>query len=78
MITKEEASFNSGGGVVVESNDSNPYTISLSQGWNQIGNPYNFNLLWQDILDANDSLNRSLLGPLRLYDRQFEPGSILE
>ncbi len=33
--------------------DDEPFSIQLSQGWNQIGNPYAFNVLWQDVLDFN-------------------------
>ncbi len=33
--------------------DDEPFSIQLSQGWNQIGNPYAFNILWQDVLDFN-------------------------
>jgi hypothetical protein len=32
-----------------------PYSITLEKGWNQIGNPYNFDLSWNDI--KNDSRN---------------------
>lgn len=30
-----------------------PYEIILQPGWNQIGNPYNFNVSWSDIMTFN-------------------------
>jgi hypothetical protein len=37
--------------------DVNPvHSIDLKQGWNQIGNPYNFDLLWEDLVNANPGL----------------------
>jgi hypothetical protein len=30
-----------------------PYEIVLHHGWNQIGNPYDFNVVWQEVLEAN-------------------------
>ena len=55
LITRKARNFNSGPGQVVEANARQPYQLTLQQGWNQIGNPYPFSLLWQDILDANPS-----------------------
>ena len=42
-----------GEGDAVQSNKKSPYTISLVQGWNQIGNPYRFAVSWNDILTAS-------------------------
>lgn len=33
-----------------------PFTITLKAGWNQIGNPYNFNLQWSDLVAVNPGL----------------------
>jgi hypothetical protein len=35
----------------------NPFRLDLKRGWNQIGNPYNFNVSWEDILNQNRNLD---------------------
>ncbi len=34
-------------------NQNSPFTISLTQGFNLIGNPYTFNVRWSDVIAAN-------------------------
>ncbi|MEM6343730.1 MAG: FG-GAP-like repeat-containing protein [Bacteroidota bacterium] len=53
LITKSERTFNTGAGETVKVTEESPYVWNLQQGWNQVGNPYNFKLAWQDIRDAN-------------------------
>jgi hypothetical protein len=53
-------SLNSGAGSTVNVNTSNPFTITLTPGWNQIGNPYDFNITLKDILTANAGNESSL------------------
>jgi hypothetical protein len=37
------------------------YSIPVTEGWNQIGNPYNFNLKWEEVVARNPDLQlRSL------------------
>ncbi|MEL6593706.1 MAG: hypothetical protein AAFQ68_26630, partial [Bacteroidota bacterium] len=55
LITKTERGFNTGAGETVKVTEESPYVWNLRQGWNQIGNPYDFNISWQDIRDANPS-----------------------
>lgn len=47
-----------------------PKTIELKADWNQIGNPYNFNLLWADVVAANTGLPT-----LTTYNGDFVPNS---
>jgi hypothetical protein len=49
-----------GAGKTVEINQ--PFQITLKAGWNQIGNPYNFDLSWNDVVEANPGLPLSLRG----------------
>ncbi len=42
-----------GPGTTAVVSTGNPFQITLAPGWNQIGNPYNFNISWSDILTAN-------------------------
>ena len=56
----------------------NPYVITLENGWNQIGNQYNFEIKWSDVIAANDSIDEDL-GPLRLFKNgTFVDGQLLE
>jgi phosphodiesterase/alkaline phosphatase D-like protein len=43
-----------------------PFAMNLQQGWNLIGNPYPFDVQWQDILDANPSVTG--VGALRTFN----------
>ncbi len=42
-----------GEGKASTNNKISPFTINLVQGWNQIGNPYRFDVSWNDILTAS-------------------------
>ena len=45
--------FGPGQGETVKVTPDNPYVIPLKQGWNQIGNPYNFRISWANVLEHN-------------------------
>lgn len=51
-------------------NPSDNFTLELVRGWNQIGNPYNFPISWQDVL----ALNPGATGVSGLYT--YEPATI--
>lgn len=53
FIARNSANVNPGEGTAVQVDESNPFTISLVNGWNLIGNPYNFPISWTDVLAAN-------------------------
>lgn len=48
--------INSGQGTTVEATADAPFILPVVSGWNQIGNPYNFDIDWSDLRDANPSL----------------------
>ncbi len=50
-----------GEGITVTATKENPFQITLNTGWNQIGNPYNFNISWQDVLDFNENLDEVVI-----------------
>jgi hypothetical protein len=69
LIIKESGiSLSTGAGNTVAATSDEPFSINLTSGWNQIGNPYPFNLLWQDVVDANPGLTT-----LRTF-REDNPG----
>ncbi len=57
-------------GSAIDANLSSPFVMNLDKGWNQIGNPFGFDISWSDVL-ANNSSTTSV-GKLFVYD----PGSV--
>ena len=56
LIVKTSTTINPGEGISVQADDATPFTINLVSGWNLIGNPYNFRVLWSDVLTANPTV----------------------
>ncbi len=50
---RKDFTINIDEGTAVGSNQDNPFTKSFRQGWNQIGNPYPFEISWDAIQAAN-------------------------
>jgi methionine-rich copper-binding protein CopC/photosystem II stability/assembly factor-like uncharacterized protein len=75
LIARNPANINTGEGTTVKVRSSNPYTLRLKKGWNQIGNPYNFNISWNDVKVYNKL--PSGLGNLRLFESEFKDSDIL-
>lgn len=63
---KDKIDIQFSGGTVVKNNQSEPFKMQLEPGWNQIGNPYPFDIDWDDILDANPAID--LIGNLKVYN----------
>ena len=53
LIVKDAETIDIGAGSTASVSTDKPFTIDLVQGWNQIGNPYLFNVLWSDVLVAS-------------------------
>lgn len=53
FITPTSTTLNTGPGVTLDVSSENPFTLTLSPGWNQIGNPYPFDISWSDVIAAN-------------------------
>lgn len=49
-LSKNAASVNSGGGATPLVHTGSPFEIVLVPGWNLIGNPYNFDVSWTEVL----------------------------
>lgn len=71
LISKDPRSFNTGAGTVVEANDANPYEITLSQGYNQVGSPFPYALSWADILAANPQAVQTELEDFLAYEEAY-------
>ncbi len=53
FIAAKSSPLNTGPGTTVDVDTGTPFTVTLNPGWNQIGNPYNFNISWADVIAAN-------------------------
>lgn len=53
LIIRNTVTIDPGKGQTVPADEENPFEISLTTGWNLIGNPYDFPISWQDVLDYN-------------------------
>lgn len=73
IIRENQREITSGRGTVAEVSGDDPFEVQLSQGWNQIGNPYLFNVSWVDVQTANPGL-----GGLRQYEGTFVDSDILD
>ncbi len=62
FIAVSSSPLNTGPGTTVDATAGNPFSITLKPGWNQIGNPYNFNISMSDIVAANPSQATNLGG----------------
>jgi hypothetical protein len=53
LIVKSNKAIGTGAGQTADVTSSDPFKIVLANGWNQIGNPYPFNVSWGDVLSAS-------------------------
>jgi surface protein len=63
LLASEQASLNTGTGTSVEASSEEFYEIVLKSGWNQIGNPYPYDVSWSTVQTFND-----ISFPLRGYN----------
>jgi uncharacterized repeat protein (TIGR03803 family) len=68
LIKSSGVTVNTGPGNTVTTSSDDNFSIDLKTGWNQVGNPYPFNLVWADVISANPGLP-----PIRTY-RSDNPG----
>ena len=81
FISSTNANIDTGAGATV-GRISDPFTIQVSKGFNQIGNPYGINLLWSDVqtysFDTDDNSDLGL-GKLRVFNGgSFADGTVLK
>ncbi len=73
LIAKASATISTGTGTTVQASIDTPFEVNLKADWNEIGNPYNFNLSWADVQAANPGLPG-----LRIYNGDFADGTVLK
>lgn len=77
FIAKNKTTIVPGEGTTVNVTEENPFLLELRSGYNLIGNPYNFNIQWSDVLEYND--NPESVGNLIHYKNgTFAETSVLE
>jgi methionine-rich copper-binding protein CopC len=69
LIVRNNRTLNTGEGSTLKVYQDSPFTIQLKKGWNQIGNPYNFNVAWSDVRAYNK--NPAGLGNLKVFENGF-------
>jgi len=81
FITISSSPLDTGPGTTVDGSTSSPFSITLKPGWNQIGNPYNFNISWADIVAANPAQSANLGGnesKIRVFRGTIENVDVLK
>ncbi len=53
-----------GTGTVPKYNQQNSFNLALAKGWNQIGDPFPFDINWSDVQDANPG---AIMSSLKVY-----------
>ncbi|MEP4092028.1 fibronectin type III domain-containing protein [Reichenbachiella sp.] len=66
FISSESVNLMFGDGQTPTNTIDEPFELNLTQGWNQIGNPYLEDISWADVLSANG--NPETVGPLFTYN----------
>jgi hypothetical protein len=61
IISKDPVNVVFENGNPVANSVDNPYEIVLKPGWNLIGNPYLYNVLWTDVIAASNLTNLNLI-----------------
>jgi hypothetical protein len=77
LITRNQLPVNTGAGATHSGTTFEEFRIPLRKGWTQIGNPYVYDIPWDEILAANpDAVSH--IGALRVYNNgNFENSQTL-
>lgn len=70
LIKTQTGNLNTGAGIT-ELPNNEPYTINLTQGWNLIGNPYAFDISWEDVRKFNGICATDLSDSLKVFEQGF-------
>lgn len=72
IVNDSEVTFSTGSGKNVSASVDQPYEIVLNPGWNQIGNPYPYDISWSDVQAFNNEDFELLI-----FNGSFTNGSTL-
>lgn len=75
LLAKSSTTITLPAGTTSNAQQGNEFTLNLSSGWNQIGNPYIFNLLWSDVVSASGAGANGL--KLRTYNGNWNDATVL-
>lgn len=67
FIASESKSLTTGAGTTALVGDVEPLYITVNNGWNQIGNPYNFDLPWSWVTNSSENEDK-VFGKLKTYE----------
>jgi hypothetical protein len=65
-LTKTDVAI--GAGTVTQINGSEPFKLRLEKDWNQIGNPFTFNIDWSDVIAANPGVANKVDHSILAFD----------
>ena len=77
ISSKEVPAISTGPGSSVALVDD-AFEITLNKGWNQIGNPFNFNISWTDVLNANPAIKSHLGQTARTWDGSVKTTDVIK
>lgn len=76
IVKNNVSSITTGAGVTTDTGVGKPFKLNLTAGWNQIGNPFNFDVKWDDVITNTDNTSITI-GDLRTFDGSFAKGTLL-
>ncbi|MFC2126435.1 FG-GAP-like repeat-containing protein, partial [Bacteroidota bacterium] len=75
LIARESTTIKIGSGKSVTLDPDGTFHLALESGWNQIGNPFNFNISWNNVRSARGNSN---IGQVKLFNSgTLSPGDII-
>ena len=77
LIAKDQTTMDTGSGSTLLEDDL-PFTFDLKRGWNLIGNPYNMNIAWLDILDFNGIVSQGNFDVFKTFENGYRQSGVLE
>jgi hypothetical protein len=76
FIAAESKTVDTGAGTTADTGQGKPTTITIANGWNQIGNPFNYDISWDRVTGASDNDDKTL-GALKTYNGSFSNATTL-